>query len=175
MKLTFAVAFSCCIPLATMAASEPCATYIEEHERGKTASVRTANNCTLDEKSYQQLVAKWLAARSADAASVERLFMGRAVKHPWISEQIARTALRSDDWRAKPSETHVNALVASFLSEAAFRQRLAAPFRNSAYLVESVHVEKVLVGVAAEVLPESAEPSVRVPYDAMIWLELRER
>jgi hypothetical protein len=164
---------SCCAATPLSADPEACAPRIEENWRWKTASLRVGEGCTVDEESFREAVAAWLKERRADAP-LTGLFLGRAVGLPWVSHQIAAAALQSESWRARTETTDEFALVTSFLSEPAFLNRLAEPFAGSGYAIESISVEKILVGEAADVVPGHTGPPARVPYDALVSVRLRE-
>lgn len=159
-----------------------CTPLIEASPAGDTAVFRPHSDaflhCEVSEASYREVVGNWLRDRPTDAPRLRSFFLGRAVSFPWISRHLADAALHSAAWDTRRGKARrsggENGLVAGLLSTEAFRSRLGVPFAASSYVVRGVAVEKVLVGPAHELSSESTAVGRRVPFDAMIWLQIGE-
>lgn len=159
-----------------------CTPLIEASPAGDTAVFRPHSNaflhCEVSEASYREVVGNWLRGRPADAPRLRSLYLGRAVSFPWISRHLADAALHSGAWHTRRGKARrsggENGLVAGLLSTEVFRSRLGVPFAASSYVVRGVAVEKVLVGPAHELSSDSTAVGLRVPYDAMLWLQIGE-
>jgi hypothetical protein len=163
--------------LGTAQAQEGCEPYVENHRDMETAALRphrdAFRNCTIDEAAYVRLVAAWLASRGADAPTPRGLGLGRAVNLPWISEHIARAALRDPRWdaaRGRDRQGDINGLVVALLAQPDFLRRLDAPFAGTPWTVRAVSVEKVLVAKARDILPDGG--AGKLPFDAQLWLAI---
>lgn len=136
-------------------------------------------HCEVSEASYREVVGNWLRNRPAAAPRLRSLFLGRAMSFPWISRHLADAALHSAAWDARRGKARrsgsENGVVAGLLSSEAFRARLGAPLAGSSYVVRAVSVEKVLVGPAHALSSDPTAVRRRVPYDAMLWLQIGER
>ncbi|HSO07627.1 MAG TPA: hypothetical protein VLW45_10320 [Pelomicrobium sp.] len=168
--------------LAVAPAALACTPFIEEHPSGTTASFRphttALKHCEVDEPTYRRVVSAWLAGRPADAPPVSALFVGRSVSFPWLSRQIADSALASPDWaervaRAKPGER--DRLGGEILRDPALLRRLAAPFESTRYAAVRLSYEKILFGRADEHTSNRRGGAVMVPFDAQLWLQLAPR
>lgn len=174
----FFVAFLLALPVFAQA----CEPHIEVRSDGTTASFRPHTSdfehCLVDEETYRQVTSQWLQARPADSPELKSLFLGRAVSFPWVSRQLADTALQRPDWavrmaRTKPWERH--RLAAETINDPAIRQRLDAAFAETRYKVVGISFEKVLFGKAGEYSSNPAAGKVPVPFDAQLWLRLAPR
>lgn len=160
-------------------AAVACAPYVEEPSGEATSAVFRRHTddfraCRVAESTYDEVVARRLRDRPPTAPAWTGLALGRAVDFPWISQYLAESALRDARWDARRGKVRrggINDFVASLLSERAFLARLAVPFADTPYVPVGVSVEKVLVGVAEDVLPGTGRQ--RVPLDAQLWLNLR--
>ena len=161
-----AVTFGC----GPATSDTPCVPRVEEHPNWNSASLRADRSdpgCQISEEAYRRVVREWLTERDAAAAPVSSLYLGRAVRLPWLSAQIEDEARGHAGWNpqtGRAREGHENEFVSARLATEDFRERLAAPFADSPFAVEHVSVEKVLV--------RETEP--RLPFDAQVWLVLRE-
>ena len=156
-----------------------CTPYVEERPGATTAAFRRHTDdfqtCSVAESRYDEVVAGWLRNRPQAAPALTSVSLGRAVNFPWISQYLAERALRDPLWDARRGKVRrggINQFVVSLLSEKAFLARLAAPFADTPYVPVRVSVEKVLVGTASDVLPETKAGKLRVPFDAQLWLRL---
>lgn len=160
----------------------PCLPHVEEQRAWHTAILRphtdAFRSCPMAEATYQRVVGAWLRQRRPEDGELASLGLGRVVDYPWLSECLARAALVHPAWNARTGRvraTHLNRLVADLLSEPAILARLRQPFDDSRYVVVSVVVEKVLVGRLGDVLADTGQPTLRVPFDALLWLRLEYR
>lgn len=106
------------------------------------------------------------------------MYLGRAVNFPWMSRQLADTALqipgRADRVaHSDPGQRH--RLAAQLLNDPTFLQRLATPFEGTRYAVTGIAFEKVLYGNASEYSSNHDAGKVKVPFDAQLWLRLKLR
>ena len=171
--------FACMAP----AWAEPaCIPHVEENARWQHAKLRSdrdgLNGCTVSAAAYQRVLREWIMARDDGVGPVKSVALGRAVRYRWIRVHLAKAARAAAGWDSvtgSPRSGRVNAFVAALLSEPAFLERLDRPFRESAYTVASVSVEKVLVGRAGQVLPGGEDEEARLPHDAQLWLVLEPR
>ncbi|WP_299493130.1 hypothetical protein [Acaryochloris sp. IP29b_bin.137] len=134
--------------------------------------------CTFDEANYRTSIQKWLSKRPINATPLEGMYLGRAINYPWISKYLARTAIQSKDWdleKGTSHDGHPYRLIESFLIDQEFRHRLDAPFADTPYTVNRVSVEKVLIDDASMVLDQYKRGAGKVPYDALLWVDLIER
>ncbi len=160
-----------------------CNPLLEASADGEAAVFRPHSNaflhCQVHEAVYRSVVGAWLHQRPSAAPPLRTLYLGRAVSFPWISRHLADAALASAAWDARRGRARrsggENALVAALLSAEAFRSRLDEPFAGSPYGVLGVTAEKVLVGPAGEHSSDAAAVDRRVPYDAMLWLQIGAR
>jgi len=132
--------------------------------------------CTLTEDAYVKVVRDWLQGAEARDSGPESLGLGRLVHYPWLSVALAEAASSHPDWSRKRGKTRgrdINAFAASILSSEPILERLGKPFQRTAYRLDRVVVEKVLVGPAFEVWPEGKGAEGLVPFDAQAWLVLR--
>ena len=156
-----------------------CTPYVEERAGATTAVFRRHTDdfqaCPVAESRYDEVLAGWLRSRPQGAPALTGVMLGRAVDFPWISQYLAQRALRDPLWNARRGKVRrggINLFVASLLSEKAFLARLAVPFADTPYVPVRVSVEKVLLGTADDVLPETRVGKLRLPFDAQIWLSL---
>lgn len=136
------------------------------------------SNCTINEENYRRSIQKWMQEREIDAAPMEGFYLGRVIDYPWISKYLARAAIQSKDWNLDQGTSHTihpYLLVESLLVDEEFRRRLDAPFVDTPYMVHRVSVEKVLIGDASTVLDEYEKGFGKVPYDALLWVDLKKR
>ena len=156
-----------------------CVPMVESNQAGTGFRLRAPRaGCTIDENSYQRAVRQWLDRRATDSTPINNFFLGRAIDYPWISQYLARAASRSTEWDLKTGTSHnlhPHALVKSLLMEEAFRQRLDAPFVDTPYTVGDIDIEKLLVGDASTALDEPENGFGKVPFDALLSVELTER
>lgn len=159
-----------------------CAPFVEEHAGRSHATFRPHLNafetCPVDEATYRRVVGEWLLARSGQPPALTSLALGRAVAFPWISRQIADTALGLPGWAALASGAQParrDALAAQAIRHPALLQRLAAPFEGSSHRVVGLSFEKLLYGRADEHSSSTDAGSTRVPFDAQLWLVLAAR
>ena len=121
--------------------------------------------CPADRQSTQETVAGILS--KADGSEV-RIAFGRIERYPWLSELLAREASSSRHWA--PGTGKDNQYVAAALRGMPEFNALFPGWR-----IAGVSVEKVLVRPARE-LPLAAgapiPPSRRLPYDAILWVQL---
>ena len=174
------LAATLCVCLGVASAQDGCAPYVESHRDLETAALRphrdAFRSCTIDEAAYAALISAWLAGRGSDAPLLRGLSLGRAVNLPWLSEHIARAALRDPRWdaaRGRDRRGDINGLVAALLSQPDFLRRLDAPFAGTPWTVRAISVEKVLVAKAGDILPDGAKG--KLPFDAQVWLVLGPR
>ncbi len=159
--------------------SNRCFPVIENGSSATTFGLRVPeSNCTIDEASYQRSIQKWVSEHEIDAAPIEGFYLGRVIRYPWISQYLARAAIKSKDWdlaRGTSHNDHPYRLIESFLIDEEFRRRLDAPFAGTPYTVNRVSVEKVLIEDASTVLEQYDKGFGKVPYDALLWVDLVER
>ena len=171
------------LPLALLlAAVQPalaCEPHVEQLRDPAHAALRVDRSalahCTLDEADYRRVVGEWLASRDEAAAALSSLALGRAVDHPWIARHLLAAAARSSEWTprlAHATAAEHNRFVARLLAAPDFLQRLDAPFAGTAYRVERITVEKVLLGPPGGSAPAPADSRRVLPYDAQLWLRL---
>lgn len=171
------------LPLALLlAAALPapaCEPHVEQLRDPALAALRVHRSafahCTLDEADYRRVVGEWLASRDEAAAALSSLALGRAVGHPWIARHLLTAAARSSEWTprlAHATAAEHNRFVARLLAAPDFLQRLDAPFAGTAYRVERIIVEKVLLGPPGGRAPAPADSRRVLPYDAQLWLRL---
>ena len=177
--------------LANPVAAETCSPFIEEHPAWASASFRlhiTAfEACSVDEARYRQVIADWLQRQQqtspSTAPDITSLSLGRAVNFPWISRFIADAALQTPGWAVRVARTKIgerDKLAKPVLHDPALLQRLAVPFADSRYVVIGLSYEKVLFGRADKYASQltykaasnQAVTTVKVPYDAQLWLRL---
>ncbi|MBK6636531.1 MAG: hypothetical protein IPH08_18340 [Rhodocyclaceae bacterium] len=162
------------LPLVFLALSPPvlaCTPWIEDHNSGAILRPHTDafTACTIDEVTYQRLVADWLSAHASDAEQPMTLGLGRAVNYPWLSQHMADTAL------AKPTHLSGSQMAAQVLLDPALLHRLAVPFANSPFALAKLSYEKVLFGSADRVASSPHAGARKVPFDAQLWLHLQAR
>jgi len=172
----FAVALCACLGVAT--ADHACEPYVETDRDRETAALRphrdAFRSCTIEEEGYRRAIASWLAALGS--APLRGMSLGRAVNLPWLSEHIARAALRDPRWdaaRGRDRKNDINGLVAALLSRPDFLRRLDAPFAATPWTVRAVSVEKVLVTKAKDILPDGG--TGKLPFDAQVWIVIGPR
>lgn len=146
-----------------------CTPWVEDRNAGAILRPHTDafEECTIDEATYQRLIADWLRARAPDASKITTLGLGRAVTYPWLSRQMADAALE------KPGHLPSSKLAAQVLLDPALLQRLAMPFANSPYGISKLSYEKVLFGPADRHSSNRRAGARKVPFDAQIWLHLQ--
>lgn len=180
-RLAMVAAVLCVTVCVARAACEP---YVEEQPRWRSATLHPGRealaSCDVSEDAYRAVLQTWLATRGADAAPIDSLSLGRAVSFPWLSRAIVDAALASPGWASRAAHAkpgHRDALAAPILRDPALRDRLAAPFAGSRWIVKSLSYEKVLFGPAREHASHvpSAGADVMVPFDAQLWLRLAPR
>ncbi|RLJ67579.1 hypothetical protein [Sulfurisoma sediminicola] len=174
------LAAALCACVGAAIAQEGCEPYVENHRDLETAALRphrdAFRSCIIDEATYAALISAWLASRGDAAPPLRGMSLGRAVNLPWISEYIARTALRDPRWdaaRGRDRNGDINGFVTALLSRPEFLRRLDAPFAATPRAVRTVSVEKVLVTKARDILPDGGKG--RLPYDAQVWIVLEPR
>ena len=160
----------------TIANATECRPHIEEHDGfiQFRAHADAFSDCPVSEDVFRQVLADWAAQRDV-ARKLESLFLGRAVRYPWLSREIARRALRHEDWNAdggRADNRHVNDLVSHLLSAPSLLSVLSQALQQSGLRFSAASVEKVLVADAKTVLGDDYSSTQRVPYDALIWLHI---
>ncbi len=167
------------LPLAWALPAPACEPHVEALREPAHAVLRAdrsaLSRCTLSEADYRQVVGEWLASRGDDAPALASLALGRAVEHPWIARHLLEAAARSGEWTprlARATAAEHNRFVARLLTAPEFLQRLDAPFAATAYRVDGVLVEKVLLGPPVASAPAPADMRHTLPYDAQLWLRL---
>lgn len=168
-----------------LAATQPaaaCEPHVEQLRDPARAALRVDRSaltrCTLGEADYRRVVGEWLASRDDAAAALSSLALGRAMDHPWIARHLLAAAARSSEWTprlARATTAAHNRFVAQVLAAPDFLPRLDAPFAGTAYRVEGITVEKVLLGPPAGIAPAPADSGRALPYDAQLWLRLAPR
>ena len=113
--------------------------------------------------------------------SYRTIFIGRLVDYPWLSEGLARAAVRSGRWdfqRGRPRDEALHRFVVRVLSDRGLLGALADALDRQGLSVVGVSAEKVLVVPVSE-LPfgrrlegEGVPHRGRLPYDAMVHLLL---
>jgi len=159
-----------------------CTPVIEEHPAWTSASLRPHDSaflhCVIDEDQYQKLISEWLHARASTAPALTSLSLGRVVHLPWISSFIADTALQTPGWATRIAHAKTRQrekLALPILQHPALLQRLAAPFMTTDYEVLGISYEKLLFGNANTHSSNPAASTIKVPYDAQLWLRLGKR
>lgn len=154
-----------------------CLPIIESSPSATTFGLQVpTSGCTIDEESYRRSIQKWVSERNA--ALLEGVYLGRAINYPWISQYLARAAIQSKEWDLTTGTSrniHLYHLIESFLIDEEFRRRLDAPFVGTPYTVNRVSIEKVLIDDASNVLKQYEHGVGKVPYDALLWVELVDR
>ena len=114
--------------------------------------------------------------RRKRGAQERSLSLGRVVELPGLSAALAEAARASPGWDAasgRPRRGDVNGFVAGLLQQSAVLKGLLP-----AYSIESVSVEKVLVPTRRAVRERTATdgiPDGRLPYDAQLWVRVKQR
>lgn len=162
-------------------ATDECAPIVESSRSETSFGMRApGEGCAIDEDSYRRAVRRWLDRRATDTAPIEHFYLGRVIDYPWISQHLARAAIRSPEWdlktgTSKNTDIHPYILVESFLLQEEFRQRLDAPFVDTPYTIGHFDTEKVLIGDASTVLAEYEENPGKVPFDTLLAVYLVKR
>jgi len=108
--------------------------------------------------------------------SYSSLCIGRLIDYPWLSQYLAATAHRDQEWdskRGKPLAMDINKYVSNLLVRRDLIAQIEGPLIEGGYRIIGVTVEKVLVGGFREVpLFEGEMFAGKVPYDAQVWLRL---
>lgn len=159
-----------------------CAPYIDHRPEWRSAQFRAHSDaftvCPVEEAAYRRVLREWLLANDGAHLELKSIGLGRAVDYPWISEYLVQAARDSVRWDARSGRALTrgdNAFVASLLSSPEFIERLQAPFAGSGYSVESVSVEKVLVGDYPDQGASHHQRLLKLPFDAQVWLTLKKR
>jgi len=153
-------------------AAPECAVAFERREETRRI-LRLRPACPIGRASTQGAVRAILA--HAGGAPELTLALGRLERYPWLSELLARQASSSRRWNlaaGRPHEGSDNAYVAAALRG---MPEFTALFER--WQILGVSVEKVLLKPAAELpLPAGAPvpPHARLPYDAIVWVVLKQ-
>jgi hypothetical protein len=162
--------------------AQACDPYIEQQPAWSTASFRPHSTaferCQVDEENYRRVIREWLLVQPSDAPIISSLFLGRLVSFPWISHQLADSALGRPQWatriaRARPEERA--RMAAEILRDPVLLKRLGQPFEDTRYTVVGVSFEKILFGNAADYTSDKKGGNTMVPFDAQFWLRLGTR
>ncbi len=107
--------------------------------------------------------------------------VGRIIEHPWLSQQLAEAALRSERWnaaRGAPLTGNDNLAVMQLIDDGGLLAAWVPIFGRFGATIRNVSVEKVLVGrvgETAELAPLAKNPAAagkKLPFDAILWLRL---
>ena len=89
--------FSVCFSSGARTATT-CAPHVEFNPEWQNATFRphtsSVSDCPVDEDTYQKVINNWFADGKDAGTELKSFFLGRAIHYPWISEHIARAALR---------------------------------------------------------------------------------
>ena len=181
MKILFIIlGIGGCFFTGCNALTNRCSPAIESNELETRFSLRKSGgqDCSINEDSYSKSIRMWLNQRTDETKPIEGYFLGRAIDYPWISQHLAEAAFNSKEWDLKTGTSHeinLYRLVEFFLIEEEFKARLDAPFVNTPYMVSSVSVEKVLIQDVSLVLDKYEKGSGKVPFDALLSVEMVKR
>jgi hypothetical protein len=110
--------------------------------------------------------------------------VGRVIEHPWLSELLARAALRSSRWdsgRGTARTGNDNLAVMQLIDDEKLLAAWVPIFGRYGVAIRNTVVEKVLVGRVGEtdaLQPLAQDPSAvgrQLPFDAILWLRLEPR
>jgi hypothetical protein len=155
---------------------------LEVHDDGATLQLRLPRHVALDvsTRALDELLTQAFPQHVLPAERIS-IDVGRIIEHPWLSQRLAESALRSPRWdavRGKPRGGNDNAVVAQLIDGEKLVAPWAAVFARHGATVRNASVEKVLigrVGETAELAPLAAHPAAagkRLPFDAILWLRL---
>ena len=162
---------------------DACTLTLEEYDgaalvlRMRPDGATFAGPCPIAAEGLAAALDALLRKAAADTGAQERsLSLGRVVDLPGLSAALAEAARVATGWDAasgRPRRGDVNGFVADLLQGSAALKGLLP-----AYSIESVSVEKVLVPTRRAVRERTAAagiPDARLPYDAQLWVRLRQR
>jgi hypothetical protein len=160
-----------------------CDLTVESNENQHTLRLRAHHpnykGCHIDKDSMVSVLTA--AFSKNDSPKIEgtysSLFIGRLIDYPWLSQDLATTAIRDRGWdskKGKPAAMDINKYLSQLLFRKEWMAEIETVFEKGGYRVVGVAVEKVLVGGFREVPFYQGEMySGRVPYDAQVWFRLK--
>ena len=162
---------------------DACTLTLEEYDgaalmlRMRPDGATFAGPCPIAAEGFAAALDVLLRKAAADTGAPARsLSLGRVVDLPGLSAALAEAARAAPGWDAasgRPRRDDVNGFVAGLLQGSAVLKGLLP-----AYSIESVSVEKVLVPTSRAVRERTAAagiPDARLPYDAQLWVRVRQR
>ena len=160
-----------------------CDLTVESNENQHTLRLRAHHpnykGCHIDKDSMVSVLTAAFSKNDSPKfeGTYSSLFIGRLIDYPWLSQDLATTAIRDRGWdskKGKPAAMDINKYVSQLLFRKEWMAEIETVFEKGGYRVVGVAVEKVLVGGFREVPFYQGEMhSGRVPYDAQVWLRLK--
>ena len=107
------------------------------------------------------------------------LFLGRLIDYPWLCEYLATSAYKDQRWdrkKGKPVSMGLYKYVSAILLSKEVTAQFEETFEDSGYKINSVTIEKVLVGGFHNVpLYQGKRVPGKVPFDAAVWYILEKK
>jgi len=160
---------------------ETCSMRMEADDQSQTLRLRILPNlpCHLTKTAMQTILKAVFSETDPPKLKgpYTSLFLGRLMEYPWLSEYLATFAFKDSQWDTKkgsPVAMDLHQYVRTILAKKEITEQFEETFDDSGYRIVSVSVEKVGVCSFRDI-PFYEGPMLpgKVPYDAMIWLNLK--
>jgi hypothetical protein len=161
-----------------------CRLIVESDEASRALRLRVlpeSRSCHIDKTSMRSALEAAFVQTDPPIpeGTYSSLYLGRLIDYPWLSQALATLAYRDPAWNRKkgrPRGLDINRYVADLLSRKEITAEMDAALAVGGYRVDSVTVEKVLVGGFADVPLYTGDAGAgKVPFDAMVWFRLMKK